>query len=262
MVVKSLSREELDAKKCSDAYVEAFQKIAESFDSDIAMSHPDPSDGSIDPNHPTDIRRGRDAKTLSIAFGKLRSAYTTIYKNRMSSGNNGSEDKDGKCNVTDHMEVDHEEDHEEDTVAVINPYLELEKMKPFSDFSMRAKKNGIGPEIIDFVHKFCSRFPSMLPFLVRTLPTGFGASEGGVKRKKKGNARPNKSNKLVENMKDILTGISKPTESESRLSSTNELMKLYELVDLYTKLNQEDKIVMVQKRIKVIEKALGFSQCL
>ena len=102
----------------------------------------------------------------------------------------------------------------------------------------------------------------MLPFLVRTLPTGFGASEGGVKRKKNGNARPNKSNKLVENMKDILTGISKPTESESRLSSTNELMKVYELVDLYTKLNQEDKIVMVQKRIKVIEKALGFSQCL
>jgi len=61
-----------------------------------------------------------------------------MYKNWMSSGNNGSEEKGGKYNVTDNMEVD----HEEAMVAVINPYLELEKMKPFSGFSIGAMKKG------------------------------------------------------------------------------------------------------------------------
>ena len=248
----SLQREELDAKR-SGAYVDAWEKIGNSFNSDMIFAHPDPTHllaGKVDPNHSTEIRRGRAGQAFKAAFSNLRSQYTLIFNRWSSSGKNGSEDKDGNMNLTDYDD----------------PFDNLDQMAPFSNFSERSK-GPIGPEILEFMHSYVSLFPSLAPFVLRLLPPGMGTSEGGVKIAKKRKKEKSKGGKSADkgvDMRAILKDAAAPTEDEVALVSTtlengkfDQLKKLYELLKMYTDALEQEKAEKVREKITKLEGDLG-----
>jgi hypothetical protein len=200
----SLQREELDAKR-SGAYVDAWEKIGNSFKSDMIFAHPDPTHllaGKVDPNHSTEIRRGRAGQAFKAAFSNLRSQYTLIFNRWSSSGKNGSEDKDGNMNLTDYDD----------------PFDNLDQMAPFSNFSERSK-GPIGPEILEFMHSYVSLFPSLSPFVLRLLPPGMGASEGGVKIAKKRKREKSKGGNSADKGVDMRAILKDAVASTSLIAS-------------------------------------------
>jgi hypothetical protein len=258
----SLEREELDAKR-SGAYVDAWEKIAASFNSNTTFTHPDPTHllaGKVDPNHPTEIRRGRPGQAFKAAFSTLRSQYTLIYNKWSSSGKNGSEDKDGNINLADYYND--------------NPFDNLDQMAPFSNFSERSK-GAIGPEILEFMHSYVSLFPSLAPFVLRLLPPGMGVSEGGIKickkRKKEKKYRTTpvrqEGNILEEQtfaMRAILQDVTAPSKDEVALAATSlengrfdQLKKLYDLRKMYLDAGEEEKADKVLEKITKLEVELG-----
>ncbi|MGH7954658.1 MAG: hypothetical protein ACREOZ_01730 [Gloeomargaritales cyanobacterium] len=101
----SLPREQLDARKSSDSYVEPWDEVAAMFDSDFYFAHPAPNIAKLEEIDPNKKRAGRDGDTLKKAYGKLRGAYTVVYNNWCASGQQGSEDEDGNVDMNDHAEA-------------------------------------------------------------------------------------------------------------------------------------------------------------
>ena len=99
------------------------------------------------------------------------------YSKFLSSGQQGSEDKYGRSTFKDHAA--NSVDSESETDSIIG---ETNNKKPkFSAFSCNSKK--LGQNILDYMHVLCMYQPTLLTYVVRTLPNGMDASEGGQKKR-------------------------------------------------------------------------------
>ncbi|MGH7955316.1 MAG: hypothetical protein ACREOZ_05080 [Gloeomargaritales cyanobacterium] len=103
---------------------------------------------------------------------------------RNGSGQQGSEDKEGRVDLEDHFEEEDEEDEENNKDAGGLSLSSL-KMKDFSLFADRAKnseigssQNFVGADVLVYMHFLLKSNPSMVPYFVRTLPDGMGRSKG------------------------------------------------------------------------------------
>lgn len=238
--------------KCSGAWLDAYEKIAVCFNSKKRFAHPNPNcpvASKIDPNHPKEIRPGRNAAQFKAAYSMLCSQYTLIYNRWIASGNNGTEDKNGNSTLADHLD----------------PFgRNKDDMAPFANFSDCAE-GVVGPQVLEFMHAYCSIFPSLVPYILRTLPEGVGSSEGGVKKRSKTPRPPKaeKKGKLVK-IEELLLKFAAPTQAEENLLASetrnnyiSELTKLYELLQRYKELKMDGKVKKVENKIELLENQLG-----
>ena len=100
-------------------------------------------------------------------------------------------------------------------------------MAPFSNFSEHGRSS-IGPRVLQFMHSHCLLFPSLVPFLLRSLPKGKGLSEGGVKKRRDkrknasntGDSNVNRTQDKLAGLEAIFTKVTTPTKEKTALTST------------------------------------------
>ncbi|MGH7954995.1 MAG: hypothetical protein ACREOZ_03455, partial [Gloeomargaritales cyanobacterium] len=108
-ITHSLTREELDARKSSSAYEEPWDVIAVMFDSNKQFTHPAPLNSKIKDIDPNSFRPGRDGNTLKKCYNRLKTAFSIVHAKWAASGQQGSEDKDGRIDLEDHFEEEGKE---------------------------------------------------------------------------------------------------------------------------------------------------------
>ena len=141
-------------------------------------------------------------------------------------------------------------------------------MATFSNFSEHGRSS-IRHQVLQFMHSYCLLLPSLVPFLLCTLPKGIGLSEGGViKRRDDRKNASNKSDSNVNRTQDKLAGleaifmkVTTPTTEETALMSItllkgrlDTLQSCYAMYNIYKTQCADDKADKIMKQNYMMEK--------
>ncbi|MGH7974448.1 MAG: hypothetical protein ACREBR_02885, partial [bacterium] len=188
-ITGSPTREQRDAAGSSGAYTSPWEAIRTMFgNADKKFEHAYLLDSRLRDINPNDFRIGRDSTDLKKLYNKIRGEFSLVYDNWCASGQMGSEDKEGRVDLADHLDRADDEATASpnytasDTIKKFEPYAgnNIDKMMPFEKFGDRSTK--CSPDALLYMHYFVMEQPSLLPMIVRILPTGSSHTEGGCKK--------------------------------------------------------------------------------